>query len=333
MMCKTLSTRRVFLERSLEGLAATALVPSALAAAATPASSGSMPYRTLGKTGEKVSLLCVGGYHIGVPEESTAIRIIQEAVDQGVNFMDNAWCYHDGASEERMGKALEGRRDKVFLMTKHHGRDKQTAMEHLEASLRRLRTETIDLWQFHEIVYDRDPDMIFAPQGGIEAADLARRQGKVRYVGFTGHKSPQHHLKMLAYDYPWDAVQMPLNVLDGSFESFEQWVLPVLVRRGIGVIAMKTRASGAIVERKIATADECWRYAAGLPVSTIVSGMESEELLRDNLRLAGTLNPMSADEMVAIRKRTEQVASSGRLERFKTSRDFDGPAGRKLHGI
>jgi predicted aldo/keto reductase-like oxidoreductase len=247
--------------------------------------------------------------------------------------MDNAWEYHGGVSEERMGKALVGRRDKVFLMTKHHGRDRKTAMEHLEDSLRRLRTDVIDLWQFHEIVYDADPDMIFAPGGGIEAADLAKKQGKVRYIGFTGHKHHQHHLKMLAYDYPWDAVQMPLNILDGSFESFEKWVLPVLVKRGIGVLAMKTRASGAIVREQVATPEECWRYVTGLPISTVVSGMETIELLRDNLRLARTLQPMSAAEMAAIRERTREVALKGTIERFKTTTAFDGPVGRKLHGV
>ncbi|MBI4604223.1 MAG: aldo/keto reductase [Planctomycetes bacterium] len=292
-----------------------------------------MPRRVLGKTGQKVSLLCVGGHHIGRPDEATAIRIIQEAVDAGATFMDNAWEYHGGASEERMGKALKGRRDKVFLMTKHHGRDKATAMGHLEDSLRRLGTDVIDLWQFHEIVYDADPDMIFAPGGGIEAADLAKKQGKVRYVGFTGHKHPQILLKMLAYEYPWDAVQMPLNILDGSFQSFEKWVLPVLVRRGIGVLAMKTRSSGAMLREKAATAEECWRYVTGLPVSTVVSGMESLELLRDNLRMARTLKPMSPEEMEAARQRTREAALKGAIERYKTSTAFDGPVGRKLHGV
>jgi aryl-alcohol dehydrogenase-like predicted oxidoreductase len=329
------TTRRRFLESSVAGILGAAAAPG-LAAWSRESSSSkrAMPYRMLGGTGEKVSLLCVGGHHIGRPDEATAIRIIQEAVDHGVNFMDNAWEYHGGASEERMGKALKGRRDRVFLMTKHHGRqDRKTAMEHLEDSLRRLKTEVIDLWQFHEVVYDDDPDMIFSPGGAIEAADLAKKQGKVRYVGFTGHKKPEIHLKMLAYGYPWDAVQMPLNVLDASFRSFEQWVLPVLVRRKIGVLAMKTRAAGRIVTEGIATAEECWRYVTALSISTVVSGMESLELLRDNVRLATTLEPMTAEEMKEIRGRVEKVAMTGDVEKFKTSRRFDGPVGRRIHGI
>ena len=320
------------MEKSLWGLAGSALTPALLGNFPATVIKDGMPYRELGKTGEKVSLLCVGGYHIGRPDEATAIRLMHEAIAGGVNFMDNAWEYHQGRSEELMGKAIKDRRDKVFLMTKHHGREKKTAMEHLEQSLRRLQTDVIDLWQFHEVVYDKDPDMIFS-SGGIEAAELAKKQGKVRYVGFTGHKDPIIHLKMLAYDYPWDAVQLPLNILDGSFKSFEKWVVPVLTQRKIGVLAMKSRASGAILKNKIATPEECWRYVTALPVSTVVSGMESLELLRDNLRMARTLKPMSAAEMEAVRSRTREVAMKGELERFKTTTAFDGSVGRKLHGV
>ena len=232
-----------------------------------------------------------------------------------------------------MGKALVGRRDKAFLMTKHHGRDKETAMKHLEDSLRRLRTDRIDLWMFHECVYDEDPDMIFAPGGGIEAAELAKKQGKVRHIGFTGHKWPRIHLKMLAYDYPWDAVLMPLNILDGNFRSFEKWVLPVLEKRGIAPLAMKTRASGAILRAKAATVEECWRYVTALPVSTVVSGMESLDVLRSNLRLARELKPMTEEERKAILERTRSYAQGGEHELFKSTNRFDGPIGRKLHGV
>lgn len=327
-------TRREFLQSSAFGLAGAAMGSGVLSSLPAAPPREGMPYRKLGRTGEKVSLLAVGGYHIGVPEEKEAIRICQQALDQGVNFFDNAWEYHGGKSEERLGKALEGgRREKAYVMTKHHGRDKETAMQHLEDSLRRLRTDHIDLWMFHECVYDEDPDRIFAGGGGIEAADLAKKQGKVRHIGFTGHKKPWIHLKMLAYEYPWDAVLMPLNILDGSFKSFEQWVLPVLVERGIAPLAMKTRASGDILSAGIASVEECWRYAAGLPVSTIVSGMESTKLLRDNLRLARELEPMGPEEKKAILERTREVAMTGKHERFKTTIAFDGPVGRELYGV
>lgn len=331
-------TRRKFLQHSLAGAAGVSLAAGAdnlNAQKSLPPDDKNrvMPRRPLGMGRGEVSLLGVGGYHIGVPEEAEGIRIIQEAIDNGVTFMDNAWEYHSGKSERRMGQALRGRRDKVYLMTKHHGRDKQTALQHLEDSLRRLQTDVIDLWMFHECVYDEDPDRIFAQSGGIEAADLAKQQGKVRHIGFTGHKDPRIHLKMLAYGYPWDAVLMPLNILDGSFNSFEKWVLPTLVKRGIAPLAMKTRASGDILEHGIATPEECWRYVAALPVSTIVSGMESLQVLRANLRLARTQKPMSAEEKIAVLERTRAIAMTGEKERFKTTRSFDGPVGRALYGI
>ena len=325
-------TRRRFLQRSVSGVAGAGLAGSILGAGETTTVSG-MPYRKFGRTKEEISLLSVGGYHIGVPEESEGIRIVQEAIDNGVNFLDNAWEYHRGESERRMGKALVGRRDKAFLMTKHHGRDKKTAMEHLEDRLRRLKTDRIDLWMFHECVYDADPDMIFAPGGGIEAAELAKKQGKVRYIGFTGHKWPRIHLKFLAYGYPWDAVLMPLNILDGNYRSFAKWVLPVLTKRGIAPLAMKTRASGAILQAKAATAEECWRYVTALPISTVVSGMDSLNILRKNLKLARELKPMSAEESEAIRKRTRSFAVNGKHELFKSTNNFDGAVGRKLHGV
>lgn len=319
----------------MAGVIGATLTPGVLAQAGEGAAASTVPTRPFGKTKEQISLLGVGGHHIGTSRltDAESVSLIQEAVDAGATFMDNAWEYNDGRSEERMGRALEGRRDRVFLMTKHHGRDRATAMAHLEDSLRRLKTDRIDLWMFHECVYEQDPDRIFAPGGGIEAADLARQQGKVRYVGFTGHKWPWIHLKMLAYGYPWDAVLMPLSILDGSFQSFEQWVLPVLVKRGIAALAMKTRASGEILRQGIATAEECWRYVAALPVATIVSGMESREVLRQNLELARTQTPMSPEERSAILARTREQALTGRFERFKTSTAFDGPIGRRLYGV
>jgi len=299
-----------------------------------PTDSTEIPRRKFGRHDEKVSLLGVGGHHIGRPDRQEAIRIIREAIDHGATFLDNAWCYHHGESEVRMGEALAGGyRDKAFLMTKHHGRDKKTAMQQLEESLRRLKTDHIDLWQYHEIVYDSDPDMIFGPNRSIEVADKVKKQGKVRYVGFTGHKKPLLHLKMLAYGYPWDAVQMPLNPFDADFKSFEEWVLPVLVRRGIAPIAMKTRGGGALLRTGAVTAEELWRYATALPVATIVSGMESTELLHKNLELARTQKPMSDDGMAALRKKVRDLAQSGKHEGYKTTINFDGWAGRELHGI
>ena len=331
-------SRREMLSSTIAG--AVALSAGAKASAdLNSRSTSAMPMRRFGRHDLDVSLLCVGGYHIGMCGADEGIRIIQEAIDHGATFMDNAWEYHKGESEIRMGKALAGgRREKVFLMTKHHGRDKQTAMKHLEDSLKRLKTDYVDLWQYHEIVYDRDPDMIFgadpkATDAGIEAAELAKKQGKVRFVGFTGHKKPEQLLKMLAFDYKWDAVQMPLNPFDGTFQSFEKWVLPVLVKRGIAPLAMKTRGSGNLLKTGTVTVEECWRYAAALPVATIVSGMESIDLLRDNLRLAQTLKPMSPDEMEALRRKTTEAAATGKHEPYKSTINFDGPIGRELHGV
>lgn len=294
-----------------------------------------IPYRDFGKTGEKVSLLAVGGHHIGRPDEQTSIRLIREALDNGVNFLDNAWDYHHGESEVRMGKALqEGYREKAFLMTKHHGRKtKKEALDQLDESLKRLKTDYIDLWQYHEVVYDSDPQMIFSAGGAIEAADVAKKQGKVRYVGFTGHKTPMLHLQMLAYDYPWDSVQMPLNPFDATYLSFEQWVLPVLQRRNIACIAMKTRGGGQLLKTNSVSAEELWRYVTALPVATVVSGMESLELLRDNLRLARELQPMDEQEMAALRQKVKDLAAGGEHEKYKTTRQYDGWKGREIHGI
>jgi len=324
-------TRRGFLQATAGAIGAAAFVNGRSAVAAeTP-----IPTRPLGKSGVEVSILGLGGHHIGrIRDDNESIALTRRAIDGGVTFLDNAWEYHNGRSEELMGRALQdGYRKKAFLMTKHHGRDKKTAMAHLEDSLRRLRTDVIDLWQFHEIVYDPDPEMIFAPDGGIEAAEAAKKQGKVRFIGYTGHRDPLLHLKMLAYGYPWDAVQMPLNVFDAQYKSFEKHVVPILVRRGIGVIAMKTLGSGHLLQSGLVTPEEGLRYVWSLPVSTIVSGMENTRLLEANMALARAFDPMNEAERVALLEKTRQAAESGRFEPFKTAPNYDGPISRRMHGI
>lgn len=330
-MSKSLSTRRDFIKQTAYGLFTVHTAGRALAAS----DSAEIPTRPLGGTGVNVSMLGLGGHHIGrIKDDDQSIRFIRKAIDRGVTFLDNAWEYHNGRSEELMGKALTGGyRDKAFLMTKHHGRDKKTAMEHLEDSLRRLKTDVIDLWQFHEVVYEKDPEMIFAVGGGIEAADLAKKQGKVRFIGFTGHRDPVLHLKMLAYEYPWDAVQMPMNVFDAHYKSFQKHVLPILVRRNIGVIAMKTLASGHVLRANVVSVKEALSYIWSQPVSTIVSGMDTEQLLEANAGLASHFKPMGQVEQLEVLAKTRDVALTGDFEPFKTAPNFDGPVGRKLHGV
>ncbi|MDT8301729.1 MAG: aldo/keto reductase [Sedimentisphaerales bacterium] len=330
-MGKNLPTRRDFIKQTAYGLCAGNMLSHALAASGR----ADIPTRPLGSTGVNVSILGLGGHHIGrIRDDNQSIQLIRKAIDSGVTFLDNAWEYHNGRSEELMGKALAGGyRNKAFLMTKHHGRNKKTAMEHLEDSLRRLRTDVIDLWQFHEVVYDKDPEMIFAAGGGIEAAELAKKQGKVRFIGFTGHRDPVIHLKMLAYGYPWDAVQMPMNVLDPHFKSFQKNVLPILVRRNIGVIAMKTLASGYVLRAKAATPKQALDYIWSQQVSTIVSGMDSEQLLKANVGFAQAFRPMGQMEQAELLDKTKDKALTGKFEPFKTPPNFDGPIGRKLHGI
>lgn len=300
-------------------------------------SSEAIPRREFGKTGVKVSALGLGGYHIGIPkDEALAIRIIQEAIDNGITFLDNCWDYHMGVSEERMGKALQGRRDQVFLMTKvcTHGRDARVGMKQLEDSLRRLRTDRIDLWQIHEVAYHNDPRLHFAPGGVAEALLKAREQGKVRFLGFTGHKHPDLHREMLSHNFPFDAVQMPLNPFDGTFLSFEQNVLPELRRRGIAPIGMKPLGgTGDMVRQGAVTVEEALRYAMSLPVAVTVTGMESLEVLRQNLRIARGFRPMSPEEMEALRRRVAPLAADGRFELFKTSARFEGDVGREQHGF
>ncbi len=299
--------------------------------------SGEIPRRPLGRTGVQVSALGLGGATLGQAKSlEEAIRITHEAIDAGVTFMDNAWEYNNHRSEEWMGQALQGRRDKVFLMTKvcTHGRDASVAMQQLEESLRRLKTDHLDLWQIHEVVYYNDPEMIFRPNGAIEALDRAKKEGKVRFVGFTGHKDPAIHLKMLSHNYPFDTVQMPLNCFDATFKSFEQQVLPELNRRGIAPIGMKSFSGNAdAIKKGIVTPQEALRYAMSLPVATTVSGIDSLEVLRQNLAIARGFTPMQQGEMQALRERCAQYAADGRFELFKSSKKFDADEGRKQHGF
>lgn len=296
-----------------------------------------IPLRPLGATGVMVSALGLGGYHIGkMKSERDAVRIVHAAIDAGITFMDNAWEYHEGRAETLMGKGIADRRERVFLMTKvcTHGRGKREAMRQLEQSLRRLRTDVLDLWQVHECVYDNDPERHFARGGVIEALDEARRQGKVRFVGFTGHKHPDIHLAMLAHDYKFDACQLPLNCFDASFRSFEQEVLPVLVGRGIAPLGMKSLGGDARqVKRKVVTAEEALRYAMSLPVATTISGIDSMRVLKQNLRVADGFKPMSRRQMDALRKRVRDEADDGRFELYKTTAAHEGPVGRKQHGF
>jgi predicted aldo/keto reductase-like oxidoreductase len=295
-----------------------------------------VPSRPLGKTGANVSALGIGGSHLGeVDDDDEAMRIVHEAIDAGITFFDNAWEYHDGKSEEVLGRALVGRREKVFLMTKvcTHGRKADVAMQQLEQSLTRLRTDHLDLWQVHECVYENDPERHFANDGVITALDRAKQQGKVRFVGFTGHKSPMIHLKMLAHDYHFDTVQMPINVFDGQFRSFESLVLPEARRRQMGIIGMKSlNGTGAAVKAGIITAEEGLRYAMSAGVSTTVSGIDSLDILRQNLAVARGFVPMTDVEMRDLRGRVATQAVDGRFELYKTTIHFDGDTGRAQHG-
>jgi uncharacterized protein len=296
-----------------------------------------IPLRPLGRTGVDVTAIGLGGYHIGlIKEDAEAVRLTREAIDAGITFLDNAWEYHDGRSEELMGRAIEGRRDQVFLMTKvcTHGRDRREAMRQLEDSLRRLKTDYLDLWQVHELAYDNDPALHFAADGVMEALDLAKREGKVRFTGFTGHKSPEIHLNMLAYEYPFDACQLPLNCLDATFRSFEQHVLPELARQGIAAIGMKSMGGGGdFIRAGVATAEEALRYAMSLPVATIVSGIPSARTLQQNLAVARHFTPMRAEEMRQLRDRCAAAAGDGRYELYKVTAKHEGPIGRAQHGF
>jgi uncharacterized protein len=320
-------SRREFLERSLATSLALSLSTST--AWATD-SKGDIPYRTLGSTGEKVSIIGLGGYHLGMQsDEGESIRIIRAGLDHGVNFLDNCWDYNGGQSEIRMGKALrDGYRQKAFLMTKIDGRAKKAAAQQIEESLRRLETSHIDLLQFHEVIRDTDPERIFGEGGGMEAALDAKKAGKIRYVGFTGHKSPDIHLKMLktafAHQFTFDSVQMPLNVMDAHFDSFEKKVLPVLVEHKIGVLGMKPMGDKLILNSKTVTAVECLHYAMNLPTSVVITGCDSMEILNQALNAARSFRPMRPEEVASLLAKTSQAAQDGQYELYKTSHQFDG---------
>ncbi len=291
-----------------------------------------MRYRKLGRTGEEVSAIGLGGFHIGTqkdPEES--VKLIRAAIDAGINFLDNSWDYNDGASEERMGKALrDGYRKKVFLMTKFDGRTKKSAAEQIDESLKRFQTDHIDLIQVHEVIRLEDPDRVFAKGGAMEAVAEAKKAGKVRYVGFTGHKDPAVHLRMLEvaarHGFHFDAAQMPLNVMDAHFRSFARLVVPVLVREGVGVLGMKSMGGGLILQSKTVTPVECLQYALSLPTSVVITGMDSTDLLKQALNVVANFRPLGPEQVTALLAKTTQAAADGEYEKFKTGVRFDATA-------
>jgi aryl-alcohol dehydrogenase-like predicted oxidoreductase len=329
------SSRREFLAQSVAAGGAIAALAHDVIASQTPAGPTGLPTRLLGRTGQRVSILCLGGWHIGsVQAPAEAIRIMQAAVDEGLTFFDNCWDYHNGGAEDVMGRALEGgRRDKVFLMTKNCERDYAGSMKCLDDSLRRLRTDRIDLWQFHEIIYDNDPEWVFE-KGGMKAALEARKAGKVRYIGFTGHKDPRIHLAMLDKPFEWDACQMPINALDSHYRSFQRHVVPVCAKRNVGVIGMKGMGGGNGIASGAGLSPEvAYRYALSQPIASQVVGMTTMEHLEANIALARSFKPMTAEEQTALAERVRPFATDGRFELFKSTQTFDGPVHRKQHGF
>jgi len=319
-----MSDRRNF----LKGAVAAGVVAK-YGSVAQAANSSGIPTRTLGHTDQQVSMLGLGGYHIGNPSEAEATKIIRTAADNGITFMDNCWDYHDGDSEVRMGKALrDGYRQKVFLMTKIDGRDAKTAALQIDQSLQRLQTDHLDLLQFHEVIRMNDPERIFAPGGGMEAAVKAREAGKVRFIGFTGHKSPQIHKHMLEvadqHQFKYDSVQMPLNVMDAQYESFGKIVLPMLQERNIGVLGMKPIGAGILLTSGKVSAVECLRYALSLPTSVVITGCESMKDVQQAIDLGRNFQPLSETERAALLSKTAEVAKNGQFELYKTSTQFDG---------
>jgi aryl-alcohol dehydrogenase-like predicted oxidoreductase len=287
--------------------------------------------RQLGRTGVQVSIVGLGGYHLGLPrDEQESVRIVRRALDHGMNFLDNCWDYNEGKSEERMGKALrDGYRQKAFLMTKLDGRTAQSAREQLDQSLRRLQTDTLDLVQIHEVIRDDDPERCFAAGGAIEAYLEARKAGKLRFIGFTGHKDPRIHRHMLEvakqHGFHFDAVQMPVNVLDAHYRSFEHEVIPVAQQEGTAVLGMKSMAAGLILESGAASAVDCLRYAMSVPgISVTITGCDSEGVLEQALWLATTFKPMTEEERRTLLSRTAPYAQGGKWEKFKTTNTFDG---------
>jgi uncharacterized protein len=322
-----MTTRREFMELSAATVVAAGLGQSTLSVETT----SGMPYRTLGRTGAKVSLIGIGGYHLGRPkvDAQASIRIVRMAIDEGINFLDNCWDYNGGESEIRMGKALrDGYRQKAFLMTKIDGRNQLSADKQIHESLSRLQTDSIDLLQFHEVIRDSDAERIFAPGGALQAVQQAQKAGKVRYIGFTGHKSPDIHLKMLAaasaHDLELGTVQMPLNVMDHHFNSFEARVLPVLVKQNIGVLGMKPMGDPFILQSKTVSPVECLHYAMNLPTSVVITGCDSVQILRQALDAARTFRPMSKEQVASILAKTVDAAKGGKFELYKTTHHFDG---------
>jgi uncharacterized protein len=330
--------RRQFLQAGVAAGAALGLAESA-GAQSPPKNDGGIPLRKFGRTDRMVSAIALGGHSSTNPKklsEAESFRLIQRAVDEGITFMDNCWDYHDGEAENRMGKALaEGaRRDKVFLMTKVCGRTAKDAQTHLEDSLRRLKTDHLDLWMFHEVIYDNDPDWIFEQAGAIATGLRALREGKIRYLGFTGHKDPSIHLKMLAQPYDWAAVLMPLNVMDAHYHSFQKGVLPELNRRNIAPLAIKSLGgNGSIVTGAGVSPQDAIRYVLSLPICTLISGIDSEKVLDQNLEILRHFTPMTTEERRAIEQKTARLAGGGRFELFKSSKLFDGPVHRRQHGF
>jgi uncharacterized protein len=331
------STRRDFLRTAVA--ATTTLAVSQNIVAETQDIGSGIPTRQLGKTGVRVSILCLGGWHIGaVEDKKEAIRIMHACLDEGITFFDNAWDYHDGGSEEIMGEALaqDSKRNKVFLMTKNCERDYVGSMRNLDESLRRLKTDHLDLWQFHEMVYDNDPDWVFE-KGGLKAALEAQKAGKVRFIGFTGHKDPRIHLKMLHKPYDWDTAQMPINVMDAHYRSFQNEVVPVCLAKQVGVLGMKSLGGGSprarIPTQGGVNAQDCLRYALSLPVSSLVVGIMSMQDLKQDIAVARNFKPMPETERVSLLGRIRDEASDGRHELFKSTKAFDGPHHRKQHGF
>ncbi len=333
---KKQNTRREFLQAAVAGGAALGL-PALVEG--TQENHKGVPRRPLGRTGVNVSIICLGGWHIGfVKNEKNSMRIMHAAIAEGINFFDNAWDYHDGRSEEVMGKALamDGKRKQVFLMTKNCARDAKGTRQHLEDSLRRLQTDVIDLWQFHEINYDNDPDWI-VERGALGEALKAQKEGKIRYLGFTGHKSPLIHLSMLSR-HQWDTVQMPVNVLDYHYRSFIRQVIPEANKRQIGVIGMKSLCGGAshrgrLVAEKICTAEEARTFALSQSLASLVVGIETMEELHQDLTIARKFPLLNQEQLAQLAERVKPVAGDGRFEAFKSTQNYDGVYHRLQHGF
>ena len=333
-------SRREFLQAGIAGTAALALSSEDAMANDTP--STGLPQRPLGKTGVKVSIICLGGWHIGsVKDKDEAVKIMHTAIDEGINFFDNCWDYHDGGSEEIMGKALAADggkwRKKIFLMTKVCSREAAEVRKQIDDSLRRLQTDVIDLVQMHEINWDNDPEWV-VEKGGLPELLKIQKEGKVRFVGFTGHKSPLIHAKMLPV-HKWDTVQMPVNVCDHFYRSFVQTICPLAEKQGTGVIGMKglgggtKETGGRIVVNKLCTVEEARRFSLSQPIASLVVGIDSMDVLKQDVQIARTFRPIEGRELETMLAKVKPLAGDGRHERFKSTIDYDGPYHRKQHGF